>query len=43
MTRLHIGGDGSESGMDSAVAAALRADGHTVIGVDQRDAEVIAI
>lgn len=33
---------GSASGMGSSVAAALRADGHAVIGVDQRDAEVIA-
>ena len=33
---------GSASGMGSAVAALLRADGHTVIGVDLRDADVIA-
>ncbi|UCZ92178.1 SDR family oxidoreductase [Gordonia sp. WA4-43] len=33
---------GSASGMGASVAAALRADGHTVIGVDQRDADVVA-
>lgn len=33
---------GSASGMGASVAAALRAEGHTVIGVDQRDAEVVA-
>ena len=33
---------GSASGMGYAVAQRLRADGHTVIGVDQRDADVVA-
>ncbi|MFE0749038.1 SDR family oxidoreductase [Gordonia sp. NPDC058843] len=33
---------GSASGMGAAVAAALRADGHAVIGVDLRDADVVA-
>ena len=33
---------GSASGIGAAIAARLRADGHTVIGVDLRDAEVIA-
>ena len=32
---------GSASGIGAAVAARLRADGHSVIGVDLRDAEVI--
>jgi NAD(P)-dependent dehydrogenase (short-subunit alcohol dehydrogenase family) len=32
---------GSASGIGAAVTARLRADGHTVIGVDLRDAEVI--
>jgi NAD(P)-dependent dehydrogenase (short-subunit alcohol dehydrogenase family) len=33
---------GSASGIGAAIAARLRADGHTVIGVDLRDAEVTA-
>lgn len=33
---------GSASGMGHAAAEQLRADGHTVIGVDQRDADVVA-
>ncbi|MBM7365479.1 SDR family oxidoreductase [Gordonia hydrophobica] len=33
---------GSASGMGHAVAQRLRADGHRVIGVDQRDADVVA-
>jgi len=33
---------GSASGMGAASAAALAADGHTVIGVDLRDADIIA-
>ena len=33
---------GSASGMGAAAAAKLRAAGHTVIGVDLRDAEVVA-
>lgn len=33
---------GSASGMGRAAAEKLRADGHTVIGVDQRDADVVA-
>ena len=33
---------GSASGMGRAAAEQLRADGHTVIGVDQRDADVVA-
>ncbi|OBI87374.1 SDR family oxidoreductase [Mycobacterium asiaticum] len=33
---------GSASGMGRATANRLRADGHTVIGVDLRDAEVVA-
>ena len=33
---------GSASGMGGAAAAKLRAAGHTVIGVDLRDAEVTA-
>lgn len=33
---------GSASGMGNAVAERLRADGHQVIGVDQRDADVMA-
>lgn len=33
---------GSASGMGQQAAAKLRADGHTVIGVDLRDADVIA-
>jgi NAD(P)-dependent dehydrogenase (short-subunit alcohol dehydrogenase family) len=33
---------GSASGMGAATAALLRDDGHTVIGVDVRDADVIA-
>ncbi|WP_408898919.1 hypothetical protein ACJ5H2_07355 [Nocardioides sp. R1-1] len=33
---------GSASGMGAAVAARLRADGHTVIGVDLREADVVA-
>lgn len=33
---------GSASGMGQAVAERLRNDGHEVIGVDQRDAEVVA-
>ncbi|OBB59798.1 NAD-dependent epimerase [Mycobacterium sp. 852013-51886_SCH5428379] len=33
---------GSASGMGKAAADRLRADGHTVIGVDLRDAEVVA-
>jgi NAD(P)-dependent dehydrogenase (short-subunit alcohol dehydrogenase family) len=33
---------GSASGMGRAVADRLRADGHTVIGVDIKDAEVVA-
>jgi NAD(P)-dependent dehydrogenase (short-subunit alcohol dehydrogenase family) len=32
---------GSASGIGAAVTARLRADGHTVIGIDLRDAEVI--
>ncbi|ALG86116.1 SDR family oxidoreductase [Gordonia phthalatica] len=32
---------GSASGMGHAVAERLRGDGHTVIGVDQRDADVV--
>ena len=31
---------GSASGIGATVAARLRADGHTVIGVDLHDAEV---
>jgi NAD(P)-dependent dehydrogenase (short-subunit alcohol dehydrogenase family) len=33
---------GSASGMGAATAARLRDDGHRVIGVDQRDADVVA-
>jgi NAD(P)-dependent dehydrogenase (short-subunit alcohol dehydrogenase family) len=33
---------GSASGIGSATAARLRAAGHTVIGIDQRDADVVA-
>ena len=33
---------GSASGMGAATTARLRADGHRVIGVDQRDADVVA-
>lgn len=33
---------GAASGMGSAVAESLRTQGHTVIGVDQRDADIIA-
>ncbi|MGY4868082.1 SDR family oxidoreductase [Mycolicibacterium elephantis] len=33
---------GSASGMGRAAAEQLRADGHTVVGVDQRGAEVVA-
>nr|WP_308192426.1 SDR family oxidoreductase [Gordonia sp. 'Campus'] len=33
---------GSASGMGAAVAESLRAEGHRVIGIDQRDAEVVA-
>ena len=33
---------GSASGMGAATAARLRSDGHRVIGVDQRDADVVA-
>jgi len=33
---------GSASGMGAAVVTRLRADGHTVIGVDLREAEVVA-
>ncbi|MGV0718078.1 SDR family oxidoreductase [Mycolicibacterium sp. XJ662] len=33
---------GSASGMGHAAAEQLRAEGHTVIGVDQRDADVVA-
>jgi NAD(P)-dependent dehydrogenase (short-subunit alcohol dehydrogenase family) len=33
---------GSASGMGRAVVARLRAEGHTVVGVDLRDAEVVA-
>lgn len=33
---------GSASGMGAAVARSLRAQGHTVIGVDRRDADVVA-
>jgi len=33
---------GSASGMGAAAAAQLRADGHQVVGVDRRDAEIIA-
>lgn len=33
---------GSASGMGAATAARLRADGHTVIGVDVRDADIVA-
>lgn len=33
---------GAASGMGAAVATLLRADGHTVIGVDLRDTEVVA-
>ena len=40
MLRTHVV-SGSASGIGAAVAARLRADGHTVIGVDLRDAEVI--
>ena len=32
---------GSASGIGAALTARLRADGHTVIGVDLHDAEVI--
>jgi len=33
---------GSASGMGAATAARLRGDGHRVLGVDQRDADVVA-
>ena len=33
---------GSASGIGAATRAMLEADGHTVIGIDQRDAEVVA-
>ena len=33
---------GAASGMGLAVAESIRAQGHTVIGVDQRDADVVA-
>ena len=40
MSRTYVV-SGSASGIGAAVTARLRADGHTVIGVDLRDAEVI--